>query len=122
MPVLIVKPAPWSVDAEKGLSVSLGDDLPIIARQVINGEASLWDCKTDNGGGFVVTRIEETGVGLELVLVAGEGRGFDEFFPYLMNYCKENGLSFRTHVRRKGLLRMYQKHGVGVREFVLGFD
>ena len=119
--VVRVKRIDWSDDVAKHLSTSAGQDLLYIAAEVEAGISKLWECQTTNGFGYVVTRIEESATGYELVLVLGEGKGFDEFIPYIINFCKDRGLGFRTHVKRKGLIKMYQRHGVGLQEYVLGF-
>ena len=106
----------WNDKAEQGLKISAGNDLDIIKSEVINGHCRLWRCWDTKGhAGYVVTRDE----GDEFCLVLGEGRGFHNFAPHFISYARRNNKVFRTHVKRKGLIKMYAKHGILFDEFVL---
>lgn len=105
----------WTDDIDAKLSVSGGDDLPLIKDQVVNGIAKLWECKSDKNHCFVVTRKDHD----EICIVLGEGSGLMEFAPYFIRAIKDKGLRIRTHVRRKGLIRMWSRLGLNLSEYVL---
>jgi len=110
---------PWTDDIDQKLSVSAGTDLAIIKSQVKNGAAQLWYCTSAKKAGYVVTRIDRTGEGLELCLVLGEGSGFEIFAPKFLDFARRKNIGFRTHVRRKGLIKMWSKLGVEISDYVL---
>lgn len=91
-------------------------DLEIIKSQVLAGEAELWQCESETGGGFVVTRLDPPD---ELCVVLGEGKGASDFIPIFIEYAKSRGLTIRTHVKRRGLIKMWARHGVHFDEYVL---
>ena len=106
----------WSDDAEKGLVVAAGDDMEIIRSEVQAGISTLWKCDSVSGGGYLVTRLEHED---EMCIVAGEGKGFFEFMPFFIKWCKQKGYSIRTHVKRRGLVRMWESLGITFDEYVL---
>ena len=106
----------WCQKAEEGLIVSLGDDLGVIRLEVQKGIARLWSCESESGGGYIVSRMDDLN---EICIVAGEGKGFYEFMPVFLDWCRQQGCSVRTHVKRKGLIRMWKKLGVTLDEYVL---
>lgn len=110
---------PWQPQHDKLLAVSAGADLEMIREQVQQGTAQLWQCTAGPKRAFVVTRIDRVGDGLELCLVLGEGSGFKEFAPIFVTVAKRKGYGFRTHVKRRGLIRMWSRFGVDVDEYVL---
>ena len=115
----MIKSVTWSEDAERGLVKSAGDDLDIIKHQVINKQAQLWECRNDKNHAYIVTRVEETGTGNELVLVLGEGSGFMDFAPAFVEAAKNKGMTIRTHVKRPGMIRLWSRLGLTINEYVL---
>lgn len=110
----------WNDEAEAGLKVSAGADMAIIRAQVENGIAQLWRYSAADGGGYIVTRVDQQGKGPELVIVLGEGRGLHDVVPQFIEAAQSlNIKSIRTHVKRQGLIRMYARHGFEVDEYVL---
>lgn len=113
----MIKQIPWCKDAEAGLVISADTDMRIIKNQVLNGIAQLWDI---NGTGYLVTRIDSEAIGNVFVFVLGEGRGLNEVIPEFIRSAKKLGVNhFRTHVKRKGLIKMWRKHGLSVDHYVL---
>ena len=112
-----IRPVDWSADAEAGLALSLGDDLPIIRAEIARGESVLWRCTAGEFDGYAVTRVEvQAG---EAVMVACEGSGFDVFAPFIVRHFRNQGFRLRAHVKRRGMIRMWQRYGLHLNEFVL---
>ncbi len=109
----------WTDDIDDKLKVSAGEDLAFIKNQVKQKIAQLWRCEKDNHLCYVVTRIDRTGKGYELCLVLGEGSGFYLFAPEFLAFAKRNNIPLRTHVKRKGMIRMWEKLGVYQSEYIL---
>lgn len=112
----MIKEIQWHDDHDKLLSVSAGNDLEIVKKQVKSGVAQLWECVSDKNYGLVVTRID---TGNEWCIVLGEGSGFFEFVPFFLSVAEKKGLTIRTHVKRKGLIKMWSKVGLSLSEYVL---
>ena len=112
---MIIAAVDWADIHNEKLKKSAGDDLAFVRDQVRRGVAVLWRCESDRGGGFAVTRID----GPELVIVLGEGSAAAVFIPHFIKYAKQKGLGIRTHVKRRGLIRIYERFGLGVSEYVL---
>lgn len=110
-----IVPIRWRPFHNQLLAVSAGEDLAGIRRDVIEGRAVLWQCESGDKGGFVVTRVDDG----ELVVVLGEGSGADVFIPFFIEYASARGLTVRTHVTRKGLIKIWGRHGVKLSEYVL---
>lgn len=111
----------WTPEYAAQLRLAAGASLPLLGRQVRDGIAHLWECvKDDKVKGLVVTRFDFGSTGRELVIVAAEGQDlFDDFAPLFVEYCRTRGIGLRTHVRRKGLIRMWARLGVELDEYVL---
>ena len=107
---------PWGDSIDNELRVSAGKDLDIIKGQVKGGVAQLWHCLSKDNEMFVVTRVDP---GPELVIVLGEGSGLEEFAPSFIRVAKNSGIPIRTHVKRKGLIRMWSKLNLEVDEYIL---
>ncbi len=107
---------PWENSHDDLLRISAGDDLEIIKRQVQDGIAQLWECRAIKCCGYVVTRIDE---GPELCIVLGEGVNLMVFAPFFVDYAKRRKMKIRTHVKRRGLIRMWGKFGLELDEYVL---
>ena len=113
---MIIKPVSWCDEVRRGLIVSCGDDLDIIRQEVEQKISICWCCQSDKNFAFVVTRYEPPN---ELVIVCGEGSGFDEFMPFFVRVARKHNLTVRTHIKRKGLLRMWARLGINFEEYVL---
>ena len=111
-----IREIPWQPGIDDKLRVSARGDLEIIKHQVTQGVAQLWHCLSENNECFVVTRIDP---GPELVIVLGEGSGLFEFAPHFLNIARKQNIPLRTHVQRKGLIRMWSRLGVNIDEYVL---
>lgn len=116
---LVVERVTWSAAASKMLKRAAGEDLEGIAEEVRQGISRLWWCKSPTSMGYIVTRLEKNHGRDELVLVLGEGRGFNEVVEYLLKIVEERGLSFRVHVKRRALVKMFEKYNVNIGEYVL---
>lgn len=106
----------WTDDIDDKIEIACRGDLAIIKRQVINNIAQLWRCKSKKNLCYVVTRIDP---GPELVIVAGQGSGLVEFAPEFLKVAKRSGARVRTHVQRKGLIRLWNRLGLTVDEYIL---
>jgi hypothetical protein len=107
---------PWTDDIDDKVAVACDGDLEIIKRQVKSGIAQLWRCRSVKHFGYVVTRIDP---GPELVMVVGEGSGFMEFAPEFVKVARRSGAKIRTHVTRKGMIRLWSRLGVELDEYIL---
>ena len=112
----LIREIDWLDCHDEALKVSAGDDLLIVKDQVKRKQAQLWECTSDKNYCLVVTRID---VGPELCIVLGEGSGLLEFAPYFLAFAKKHNLSVRTHVKRKGLIRLWSRLGFELDEYVL---
>tara|TARA_B100000446_G_scaffold185938_3_gene211050 strand:+ start:6465 stop:6809 length:345 start_codon:yes stop_codon:yes gene_type:complete len=112
---MIIEPVKWEFFHDQLLAVSAGDDLEEIREEVKAGLAVLWRCESSEKGGFVVTRID----GDEFVVVLGEGSGAHEFLPHFVQFARSRKLKIRTHVTRKGMIRVWKRYGVFLSEYVL---
>ena len=107
--------AEWTIETEQQLQISAGDDLAIIKDDVANQRANLWLCQSDKNRAYVVTRIDYN----ELVIVLFEGSGLYEFMPLFIDRATELNLKIRAHIKRKGLIKMGQKLGFEIDEYIL---
>lgn len=107
----------WSEAAARELAGAMPEDGEIIADAVQAGRAQLY--RVENRG-YLVLAVERRGRGPELVIVAGAGRGLHEVIPELRAMARRAGIAtMRTHVKRRGLVRMYRRHGFEPEETVL---
>lgn len=115
-----LKREPWSREAEKRLAISAGGDLGLIRREVETGVSALFrGLDGDDDDGFCVLRYEPEC--REMVLVLGEGRHFKKWLPVIVEYSKKMGAkTMRTHIKRPGLIRWYEKSGWFQSEVVMG--
>ena len=110
----------WNDNAERGLQKSGGADLHIIKNQIRKGAAQLWQIQADNSSGYLVTRIDCEGIGKVFVFVLGEGRGLYDVIPHFIQAAQNLGIhNFRTHVQRKGLLKLWKRYGLELDHYVL---
>jgi len=106
----------WNSEMDNVLNVAARGDLEIIRDQVQRGVAMLWKCHSEKSEGYVVTRLDP---GPEFVIVAAAGSGFFEFAPEFLKIARQQGVTVRTHVQRKGLIRMWNRLGLNVDEYIL---
>lgn len=112
---LTVTRAAWSQDAEAVLMPAAYGDMPAVRAEVVQGLAVLWRV-TGCSNGYLVTRQEEN----ELVLVLGAGTNSRPLLRHVLEQAKAAGLTVRTHIRREGLKRIYERMGFSLREYVMG--
>ena len=111
-----IKEIRWSAEAEEGLEVAARGDLEIIRKEVLSGISRLWECTSESSKAFIVTRVDDE---TEVCIVAGEGSGFVEFIPALVKFWRDQGYTIRVHVKRRGLVKMFEKVGIRFDEYVL---
>jgi len=109
----------WTPEISDFIRVSAGRDLAFISEQVRSGVAQLWRCESSTGSGHVVTRVEQVSTGDELVIVCGEGTGAAEFGIQFFQEAKRQGMSVRTHVKRKGLVKIWENLGMSVDQIIM---
>lgn len=99
----------WSEEAARGLAEAMGMDAAEIEADVRAGRAELW--RIDDHG-WVVTRMECSTSGRELVLVAGQGRGLHQVVSDAQRIARAAGAaSIRIHSARRGMGRMLARLG-----------
>lgn len=115
---MIVKRRFWDTDTADSLAAALGVNAPIVGREVLDGVAEVFEFE---GCGHVVTRIEQTVFGPELVIVAGQGAHGDKVLPVLLDAARGNGcVSVRAHSSRPGMGRYLARYGFTEKERVYG--
>lgn len=103
----------WSSSAGSVLLPAAGDKetLEFIRREVESGCADLLHFNNDVRG-YAVVRAVRNEAGKELVLVLGAGAGAAAFIKRMVSFATKKGFdSIRSHVRRAGLIRLYEKAG-----------
>ena len=121
----MIRLEPWSDFAEHALERVEGLGVVDVKREVEEGISQLWHCAdaADGGRGYVVTRLEQRPSGVEWVFVAGVSVGksacFYKFIDVFINAALEAGVPIRAHVNRRGMVRMYDRIGFRVSEYVL---
>lgn len=118
---LEARPVGWTDDMDDRLRVSAGDDLQEVKTQVRRNLATLWQCeKNGQPEAWVVTRVDGIEAsGREFVIVLGEGKGFFDYMPLFVNHARGQNLKIRTHVQRRGLIRMWSRLGLELDHYVL---
>jgi hypothetical protein len=116
----MIRLEPWNDFAERALVRVEGLGIVDVKREVLEGVSQLWHCTdADGNGGYVVTRLERRPSGLEWVMVAGVGCGFHKFAQVFIDTALQMGVPVRAHVNRPGMVRMYDRIGFRVSEYVL---
>jgi hypothetical protein len=118
----MIRLEPWSDFAERELRRVAGLDLPDIRREVLAGVSQLWHCNNVDGRGcygYVVTRLERRGDGLEWVWLACAGKGFGAVVELFLQAAKAADLPIRVYINRKGMQRMYERLGFEVSETIM---
>lgn len=112
---LTITRAAWSEEAETLLMPAAYGDMPVVRAEVLRGVSVLWQVSGCSVG-YLVTRQE----GNELVLVLGAGTNSRPLLRHVLERAKAAGLTVRTHIRREGLKRIYERLGFSLREYVMG--
>lgn len=108
----------WSPAAASALETAARGDLDLIAQEVQDGRAWLYQI-TGEAEGFIVLRLEASAAGQELVIVAAAGRNCRPVIRYLVDLADRKGWTIRTHIVRPGLIRIYERLGFQRREVVV---
>lgn len=105
---------PWSDEAAAMLSKANAEPADLIEwrRQCARQQAQLWHI-TGASRGYLLTRVEQSaGQKRELVLVAGAGVNAKPVIRWAKQLAEAEGLdSIRTHIKRRGLMKMYLAEG-----------
>jgi hypothetical protein len=116
----MIRLEPWNDFAQRALERVEGLGVIDVSREVREGVSQLWHCTDPDGSnGYVVTRLEQRPSGIEWVFVAGVGRGFYKFVQVFIDAAAAAGVPIRAHVHRPGMVRMYDRIGFKVSEYVL---
>ena len=117
----MIKKIDWCDECEKGFLVSAGEDLAQIAWECRNGISQVWKMSGE-AEALIVTRLEKNIDFDELVIVLGEGEGFKYVIPFFFELKESLGAKYiRTHVTRKGLIRLYEREGFVQSEVVMRY-
>lgn len=106
----------WCSEAERELMRAAHGDMAAIRADVESGAAVLWQ-GAGSSPGWIVTREE----GDELVIVAGVGRNARPVLEFIRDQAAAAGMTVRTHIKRPGLQRMYERLGFTERERVMSY-
>ena len=99
------------------LKVSLGSDLEILADQVAEGHAELWEC--DGGDAYMITRVDFD----HLVVCCYEGKNVKHAVPHLIDAAKKGGqVCLRFHTKRESLARLLKDYKPVLTEYVYTID
>lgn len=114
----VIKPVKWQNYHDQRLAIAAGDkkDLAIVKNQVNSGVAILWECRYKQYHAHVVTRHD---IGDELCVVLFEGSGLMHFGPMILKAARDQNLTVRAHVKRKGMIKMLERLGLTITETVL---
>lgn len=99
------------------IGISCGDAAADIAAEVQSGRAEAW--RLNSGMAYMVTRIEGTAKGLELVVIALEGRNIRQLAPEIISQARAVGCrSIRFHTQRPGMAKIMKAFGFNEAERV----
>ena len=111
----------WNLPAEEAIQRARATPEMIAqwkADQADN-RSHLWEFSGE-AEGYLVTRVEQTDTGLEMVLVAATGKNARPVIRWAMELARKHGFeSIRTHITRPGLQRIYEAEGWTERERIL---
>jgi hypothetical protein len=100
----------WQANHHQDFIKSLGDDLAEVKREVQTGAAHLFEFAAPRL--CVITRVERAEQGLELVIVAAEGKGLAKHWETLLTNMKGQGfVTMRIHAIRSGIVRLMKRRG-----------
>ena len=117
----MIRLVPWTDTAERMLDCVPGITVAELKREYDSGpHVQLWEFSDERGrAGFAVTRLERKDCWYEWVWLAAVGRDFKKFSPTFAKTALDAGIPIRTYVQRPGLVRMYQRLGFRVSEYVM---
>lgn len=118
---MAIQLVPWCDDARRMLERVPGIDVGGLEKEWrLNRASQLWEFTDERGrAGYAFTRLERTGPWYEWVWLAGAGRDLQKFVPVFAQVALDSGIPVRTYVQRRGLVRMYQRLGFRVSEYVM---
>jgi len=116
----------WDAEAAAALGDLIDGDREAVLADLAAGRAELWRVRGPGYAGWLITRVEAMRDGtLELVLVAGRGRGMAAAMPHLVEAARATGCRrIRAHSHRPGYGRFVAAMGFRLLEqvFVLDLD
>lgn len=117
----MIRLVPWSETAERMLDCVPGITLAELKKEYDSGaHVQLWEFSDESGrAGYAVTRLERKDCWYEWVWLAGVGRDLKKFVPTFAKVSLDAGIPVRTYVQRRGLVRMYERLGFRVSEYVM---
>lgn len=106
----------WSDEAESALAISMMEDCQVLKRQVQVGVSELWRFKKGlDIDLWMIVRREFN----ELVICCVEGVGLMSLVKLIEDSAISSGCtSIRFHTKKKGIVRMMDSVGFGLKEFV----
>lgn len=119
-----IERAGWSAEADHGLRVAAGSDAVLSeARDAVRtGRAQLWRVSGLVRSTYLVTRVEHTPTGRELVLWLGQGCSSKRVIKWAVQLATEHGIEqLRAHVTRPGLVRIFERLGWHKTEWVMTY-
>lgn len=113
-------PVDFDDDFEAAIKSAAGDDLESIKNEIKSGECVAF-CFSGSDYDFkVVLRVEEINNKNELVLVLGAGHGMVDAINDFLHFAKINNCeTIRTHVKRRGLVKIWESLGFQIQETVM---
>jgi len=107
---------------EAAIKSAAGDDLEIIKNEIKSGECVAFSFCGSNYDFKVVLRVEKVADKNELVLVLGAGHGMKYAIKDLLHFAKINKChTIRTHVKSRGLVKIWESLGFEIKETVLSY-
>lgn len=95
------------------MQTALGTDCNILAHEVEQGQAELWEC--DGGESYLITRVDYD----ELVLCCYEGKNVKQMMPHLIAAAQAKGLKAVTFFTdRPGVARMLKEYKPVLSQYV----
>ena len=117
-PALSIRDIPWSPAAEKALTHQASARcLELLKREVLEGVSQLWECRAGVDVLHVITRLEVTN--REWVICLAVGSGLRHFMPYARQGARSRGLTLRIHTSSRAVVRLLEREGLELQEFVL---
>lgn len=105
----LIERCPWA-EARPALEGTLGEGEQEIEQEVSDGLAVAW--RIEGGAAYLLTRLECTDHGDELVIVCGKGRGVADAMPEIQRRARAQGIaSMRFHTPNAALGRLAGRYG-----------
>jgi hypothetical protein len=113
-----IREVPWTDDTTKLLAHPAARAcLSWLEREVRGRVAQLWECRAGGKLAHVVTRLDENP--REWVICYARGSGLALFMPAFLRVADAKRWPVRIHCESRGMVRMCERYGFAVREFVL---